>query len=1073
MYTKVINKTAILLLITVLGVSLFSLPSFSEPTYVYYGSGYMYTKTLDDGTVYEYTDENYLGDGYGMLVKETRPDLTYKTFNSYYSGTRQARFVSEYDASDNFIVTYEYDASGNFIGKTENDGTIYVFYPISGRMASKTLPDGTLFEYTDENYLSEGYGLLTKETRPDNTYKTFTDYYALTRQYRYVKEYDALDNLVVIYEYDSSGNFIGKTEADGTIYTFYLSGLMETKTLPDGTIYEYSNENWNSQGYGVLTKETRPDSTYKTFSSYFPATNQAQYVSEYDAADTLLVTYEYDSSGTLVDQTNFDGTIYTYYPSGLMETKTLPDGTVYEYTNENYMSEGYGLLIKETASDGSYKTFSSYYTGTRQPQLISEYDTAGTFIVTYEFNSTGTLIGKTDTSAKYVYYPISGRMRTKELLIAVGGPIGTIYEYSNEAVHNVGTTGEYGYFVKQTNPDGSYKFFADYWSADQPRYIWEYNSAGVLTASYEYDASGILIASSDASTNITYYGDTGLIESKIMTSPDASGNVYYHYENNDFNSQGYGRVDEMQRSVPNSSGELEYTVTYPDPASDAARTVRSYSDFIKGTNLPWGTYGYDIGVATLGSEAGQHMGFSSAAGFNDLVSNIKGESGDYVRVFLFNDLRSGINFDASGNPISFTASVYEDMDVLIDVAEAKGLKLIPVLLDFTIADGVSVEGSTQVGEYPDLITDPAKRAMLIGLLGDFVNQFSGNDTIFAWEVMNEPEEIIYNTPGINAADMQTFISELVTEVKTEDASTLVTLGSQDRTALLNYWTGTNFGSVDVGLTLYQFHYYNYMETVGKDLDYDATLLGLGNPVIVGEIDPTQDADNAMTITQKLQVLYDNGYAGGLFWEDDTALYTLDTADQQEIQNWGDNVIADYEYDVSGILVNVINYISSETYTYYASGLMHTKTIADGTVYEYSNENWNSQGYGVLIKETRPDNTYKTFSDYYPATNQPRYVKEYNAAGTLLVTYEYDAAGNLVGITDTSAIYTYYTLSGRMNTKELLVASGGDAIGTIYTYSDDALTHADGTSGYGYLTQKTLPDTSFITYTNHWSADQPR
>ncbi|MDP8258132.1 MAG: cellulase family glycosylhydrolase, partial [Candidatus Aadella gelida] len=408
-----ISKAVVLLMLFIWTVG--TVPVFAVPTYTTYASGLMETKTMDDGTVYEYSNEDYLGDGYGLLTKETRLNDTYKTFSAYYAGTRQFRFVNEYDKDGNLSVIYEYDASGNFIGKTEKD-TIYVFYPVSGRMASKTL-DGTLFDYTDEDYMSEGYGLLTKETRPDKTYKTFTDYYALTRQYRYVKEYDASGDIVVTYEYDSSGNPIGQEEADGTIYTFtfYSSGLMETKTLPDETIYDYSNENWNSQGYGVLTKETRPDDTYKTFSDYFVVTDQAQYISEYDAAGTILVTYEYDSAGTVVDQKNFDDTVYTYYASGLMETKTLADETKYEYTDENHLTEGYGLLTKETRPNGTSKIFSNYFSDTRQPQYTNEVDISGNFVAKYEYDSVGNLISTTEANGTVYTYYASNRISSSSI----------------------------------------------------------------------------------------------------------------------------------------------------------------------------------------------------------------------------------------------------------------------------------------------------------------------------------------------------------------------------------------------------------------------------------------------------------------------------------------------------------------------------------------------------------------------------------------------------------------------------------------------------------------------------------
>ena len=56
---------------------------------------------------------------------------------------------------------------------------------------------------------------------------------------------------------------------------------------------------------------------------------------------------------------------------------------------------------------------------------------------------------------------------------------GILYEYSDEAIHNIGLETEYGYLTKETAAAGNYKLFTEYWSADQPKYIAEYTSAGV------------------------------------------------------------------------------------------------------------------------------------------------------------------------------------------------------------------------------------------------------------------------------------------------------------------------------------------------------------------------------------------------------------------------------------------------------------------------------------------------------------------------------------------------------------------------------------------------------------------
>ena len=224
----------------------------------------------------------------------------------------------------------------------------------------------------------------------------------------------------------------------------------------------------------------------------------------------LIITYRYDVNGHLIRKALVDGTIYTYYvPSGKMHTMTLPDGTIYEYDNTGLNDNGtpgdptddFGRLIKETAPDGTYKTFTEHWS-VLQPRYIKEYDALDNLLVTYEYNAAGELIQMTDLEAIYTYYTDTGRMHTKELLVTNDNgtpgdpsddiPAGTKYTYSNDSlVHLDG--GTYGYLTRQDNPDGSYKTFSDHWTPDQPKFMKEYNAYGHHLVTYEYDASGALI----------------------------------------------------------------------------------------------------------------------------------------------------------------------------------------------------------------------------------------------------------------------------------------------------------------------------------------------------------------------------------------------------------------------------------------------------------------------------------------------------------------------------------------------------------------------------------------------------
>ncbi|MFA6142371.1 MAG: hypothetical protein WC738_03650 [Candidatus Omnitrophota bacterium] len=64
-------------------------------------------------------------------------------------------------------------------------------------------------------------------------------------------------------------------------------------------------------------------------------------------------------------------------------------------------------------------------------------------------------------------------------------------------------------------------------------------------------------------TTFNYYNDVGnLMQEAILATPDASGNIYYHYVNENWGSQGYGRIDRSKRKIVDSDGSMSYIYSY-------------------------------------------------------------------------------------------------------------------------------------------------------------------------------------------------------------------------------------------------------------------------------------------------------------------------------------------------------------------------------------------------------------------------------------------------------------------------------------------------------------------------------
>jgi len=265
-----------------------------------------------------------------------------------------------------------------------------------------------------------------------------------------------------------------------------------------------------------------------------------------------------------------------------------------------------------------------------------------------------------------------------------------------------------------------------------------------------------------------------------------------------------------------------------------------------GFNLPWINYGWDIGKNPWG---GNHKGFSSnKKNLEEKLEKIKKSGGKIVRVFIFCDLRSGIIFNKNNQPEKFDEYAFDDFNTLLNIAKEKSLKIIPVLFDYTISDGIEEENGVKVGEHPELFKEKESKKKLIKLFTNFFKNFSNNETIYAWDIINEPEHI----KNIPEEEIIKFISDFNNLIHSLDKKAKTTLGCITLENMLNY--------EKVELDIFQFHYYDSFGEISP-VKIPSVNLPVRKPVIIGEIEGTE-------ILDKLNSIWENGYNGVLFWIDE-------------------------------------------------------------------------------------------------------------------------------------------------------------------------------------------------------------
>ena len=739
-------------------------------------------------------------------------DGTYVPATGVVTAERTDTYV--YDHKNEFNNLDGDPASGTYNGWIMREHLVYA-------------ADGTT---VTEQYVYDATGALTSQ----NVNGDLTEYDAATGRITLI--YDASETEYKTYTW-------GATQATIDVYdgTYVPATGVVTAERTDTYVYDHKNEFNNLDA----------DPASGTYNGWVM---REHYVY---AADGTTVTeeYIYNAAGSLVSQ-NINGDISEFDPATGRHT------LYYDSTNTEYKTYAWGATqVTMDVYDGTYVPATGVVTTERTDRFV--YDHKDEFANLDADPASGTYNGWV-MREHYVYAADGTTVNEMYIYDATGALTsqtiaGDITEYDIAtglvALYYDSANTEYKTYTWDSPDtgkvtvdvyDGTYVPATGVVASERDAtYVYYYNAeqanldpsanGWTLKEKTEYLANGVTV-----DVVYTYYLDANnRMETKTLTAVDGFGNIYYSYINESFDhdasggidaDENYGRTLIAKRTSLNPSGEMsflyqyhtgsnqaQYTYSYSDANMQTAHSIYTYDisgnmiqvvkpeDFKTGANLPWINYGWDIGTKS-NSGSGFHDGLSDPE--NNYENRVALEAaldewqGDYIRVFLFNDFRAGVDFDGTGIPLNLTDNVFEDMQVLLDAAEARGIKVMPVLFDFLLADNV-VGGSDQ--EHPDLISEAAKRTALVDLFRPFIQQFGDHDAIYAWDVMNEPEFTSVGLGGsvANFADTQAFVQAFVNMIHAETTSAQVTVGSRNRLDMLTYWTG-------MGLDIYQFHYYDAM-----------------------------------------------------------------------------------------------------------------------------------------------------------------------------------------------------------------------------------------------------------------------
>jgi hypothetical protein len=291
--------------------------------------------------------------------------------------------------------------------------------------------------------------------------------------------------------------------------------------------------------------------------------------------------------------------------------------------------------------------------------------------------------------------------------------------------------------------------------------------------------------------------------------------------------------------------------------------------FVAGYNLAWINFAGDVGDTPL-----------NATAFRAAMKAVADSGGNTMRVWLSTNGSKDPVFGADGLVSGLGSSTIANVQQMLAIARETKMLLMPVLLTHNFMQ--SQAGVNFANNRKMLTTDEGIKAYIDNAVVPMVKAIGNDPNLICWEIANEAEGMVegvgWTSQRIAKADVQKFTNRITGAIKRAVPGVLVSTGIV-QASYLNWYTDEALkaagGDADGTLDFYQVHYYGWNGTGNSPFRKGAAAWNVDKPLMVGEFassswgpstpssSPMQDAESVDTL---LENLYDNGYAGGLFWQ---------------------------------------------------------------------------------------------------------------------------------------------------------------------------------------------------------------
>ena len=272
--------------------------------------------------------------------------------------------------------------------------------------------------------------------------------------------------------------------------------------------------------------------------------------------------------------------------------------------------------------------------------------------------------------------------------------------------------------------------------------------------------------------------------------------------------------------------------------------------FALGFNFPWGSYNYDFGPEIY-SRVSYHAAQPGGGRLGEQLDDLRQNAGTRVtRWYVFNDAAQYLLFDGDGRVSGLPPEFFESFDATLELARARGIHVIPVLLDTRLRARVPRDGLPRTYRYELIADATARQRYLDYALRPLLQRYGRDPTILAWSVVNEPEwATVHPDPDYVPMDVEAmrvlirdsvrYVHTYATQPATLDSGGLPWLMDPTYEGAPSPWKG-------LGLDLYLVHWYDWIDDLCAECSpyrRPAASLGLDRPVLITEF-PTNHSGYA-------------------------------------------------------------------------------------------------------------------------------------------------------------------------------------------------------------------------------------